>query len=293
MLKRLAALMGVLVTGAAGAGIAVLATAVPAQAAGCSGAHGVTVVVDANQVGGTQVGCASGGGRTATSATTAAGFALTYVQRSPGFVCRIAGVPAADPCVNTPPSDAYWGLFWNDGKGGGWVYASLGAGSLSVPDGGYVGWSWQGGGARTSPGVSPTPRNEPSAPAQPTRTPTTSPTKSPTVAPTASSSPSATSASSPNGSQSAVPSASASRKPRASSTTSSARSTSASASASDSASPDGATSTDAALAADVPDAGDPTDSGGLPLWSVGAVIAVLLAGAATVAVVRRRGDHAS
>ena len=54
------------------------------------------------------------------------GFSLTYVQRQPGFVCRINGAPASDPCVNTPPADAYWGLWWSDGKSGSWTYSSVG-----------------------------------------------------------------------------------------------------------------------------------------------------------------------
>ena len=52
---------------------------------------------------------AGGAGKTAAAQFAAAGFALTRVQRQPGFVCRVEGKPAEDPCVNTPPTDAYWG----------------------------------------------------------------------------------------------------------------------------------------------------------------------------------------
>ena len=41
----------------------------------------------------------------------------TYDAASAGYVCRVSGKPADDPCVNTPPADAYWGLFWSDGVG--------------------------------------------------------------------------------------------------------------------------------------------------------------------------------
>jgi hypothetical protein len=136
-IARLAA--AVLATAAAGLGL-VASTSAPAAAAACSGATGVTVVVDHGALGGgvDQVCNSGGGGHDAISLFTGAGFSLTYVQSQPGFVCRINGQPASDPCVRTPPSDAYWGLWWSDGRSGTWSYSSLGAGSLTVPDGGYV-----------------------------------------------------------------------------------------------------------------------------------------------------------
>ena len=90
----------------------------PASAAACSTGHGVTVVVDFHELGGgVQTGCvADGAGDTAAELFPAAGFSLSYVQRQPGFVCRVEGVPAEDPCVNTPPADAYWALYWSDGR---------------------------------------------------------------------------------------------------------------------------------------------------------------------------------
>ncbi len=162
-----------LVTAAASLGVVAGSTA-PAAATGCSGATGVTVVVDHGSLGGgVETSCnAGGGGQDGISLFTGAGFSLTYVQRQPGFVCRINGQPASDPCVNTPPSDAYWGLFWSDGKSGSWSYASAGAGSLHVPDGGYIAFAWQSG-ARNNPNAAPTPHA--SAP-----TPSTAPTAAPT-----------------------------------------------------------------------------------------------------------------
>ena len=50
---------------------------------------------------------------------------------------------------------AYWGLFWSDGRSGTWTYASVGVGSLRVPAGGFIGWRFQDGGARSAPGVTP------------------------------------------------------------------------------------------------------------------------------------------
>jgi hypothetical protein len=143
-----------------------------AQAATCSGAHGVSVVVDFHELGGgVQTACDAGGaGRTADAQLRDVGHALTYVQRQPGFICRIDGQPANDACVNTPPADAYWSLWWSDGKSGKWTYASQGASSLKVPDGGYVGMSWQGSGAKSSPGAPPTTHRT-----QPTSSPTTHP----------------------------------------------------------------------------------------------------------------------
>ncbi|WP_028652443.1 hypothetical protein [Nocardioides halotolerans] len=146
----------VLATATAGLGI-VAGSPAPATAAACSGATGVTVVVDHGALGGgvDQV-CVTSGGQDGASLFASAGFSLTYVQRQPGFVCRIDGQPASDPCVNTPPSNAYWGLWWSDGRSGSWSYSSLAAGALSIPSGGYVAFAWQTG-SSNPPGVPPAP----------------------------------------------------------------------------------------------------------------------------------------
>lgn len=116
----------------------------PASAAGCPSARGVTLVVDFNQLGpqNEQRCVPSGGGSTAAELLDGNGFPLTYVQRQPGFVCRVSGLPRQDPCVNTPPADAYWALWWSDGSTGRWSYATTSAGSLEIPDGGYVALAW-------------------------------------------------------------------------------------------------------------------------------------------------------
>ncbi|MCL3820328.1 hypothetical protein [Aeromicrobium wangtongii] len=81
---------------------------------------------------------------------------LTPVDRQPGFVCRVDGAPDSAGCVNTPPSDAYWGLFWSDGRSGTWTYASEGVGSLKVPAGGWVALVFQDSPDRSLPAVVPT-----------------------------------------------------------------------------------------------------------------------------------------
>ena len=106
----------------------------------------------------------------------AAGFALTYARNQPGFVCRVKGTPSNDPCLNTSPANAYWGLYWSDGKSGTWKYSSTGVGSVKVASGGFLAFSWQNGGANDAP--SATPRNAKPAPTEaPTKSATQSPPK--------------------------------------------------------------------------------------------------------------------
>src|SRR4051794_4088967 len=128
-------------------------------AAACTGTSGVSVVVEFNELGGgVQQACdPEGGGRAGDRVLRDAGFALDYVQRFPGFVCRIAGLPADDPCVNTPPADAYWGLWWSDGESGKWTYSSLGVASLTLPAGGYLAMVWDGSAGEVRPSVTPQP----------------------------------------------------------------------------------------------------------------------------------------
>ena len=57
-------------------------------------------------------------------------------------MCRVEAVPASDPCVNTSPANAYWGLWWSDGRTGTWSYSSLGVTSLKIPAGGSVAFAW-------------------------------------------------------------------------------------------------------------------------------------------------------
>lgn len=123
----------------------VLSAVGPATAASCAAGGGVSVVVDFNGIGsgGVLTSCvADGGDDIAADLFETAGHELTRAQRQPGFVCRVDAVPAEDPCVNTSPASAYWGLWWSDGESGEWTYSSLGVDSLRVPEGGSVAFSW-------------------------------------------------------------------------------------------------------------------------------------------------------
>lgn len=129
----------------------------------CDPGKGVTVVVDYGPLrSGTDLFCAGdGGGQEVAEIMRRAGVGFEYTSGQP-FVCRIQGLPGADreSCTNTPPPNAYWGLFTSDGSTS-WRYASQGAASQNVPNGGSVGWRFQDGGSREDPGLSPTPRPAP------------------------------------------------------------------------------------------------------------------------------------
>jgi hypothetical protein len=183
--RRVAASVAAALLG--GAGVLGLGPTVVLPAAGaatCTSGGGVSVVVDYRELGGgvTTACAADGGGKSATAIFTSVGVSLTYAQRQPGFVCRVNGQPASDPCVTTSPPDAYWGLWWSDGTSGSWTYSSYSSGSLTVPAGGSVGWAWkQGSGNAAPPGVAP-----PVIAASPSPTPSPTPTSSPSSTPTSS-----------------------------------------------------------------------------------------------------------
>ena len=302
-MKRIARL----VAAAALAAAASVAVPLPAAtAATCSSSDGVSVVVDFKDLGGgAQSSCVSGGSTEAAALFGAAGFELARVQRQQGFVCRVDGKPTSDPCVTTPPSSAYWGLWWSDGKSGSWTYATTGVDELSIPEGGYVAFSWNSG-TRSAPGITPSVHQTQPAEPSPTSRPTAAPTKGtsggtgsgsgsngpaePSTSPTGSNG----STDSPEGSASATPTGQASqvgagakpgKKPGRSKSPTDQKSkpTSApSASASQEAGAD-----DAALATSEVVA--PTaDESGLPTWVTPVAIVVLFAAAGTAAVVRRR-----
>lgn len=140
-------------------GLAGLVPATATTASGyCSGA-GVSVAVDfAALGGGVQKRCDTrGDGKSAWAVFDDAGFRLTGVQRQPGAVCRVSGKPASAPCAGMPPTDAYWGLFSSTGSG--WIYASVGAGGLTVHDGDTVAFAWQSTSGHRAPNTSPAPRH--------------------------------------------------------------------------------------------------------------------------------------
>jgi hypothetical protein len=124
---------------------------------GCGAGAGVTVVADFHGLGHPDVRSCDerGAGSTAAQLFRTAGLALTDVQRQPGFVCRVDGLPADDPCVNTPPASAYWSLWWSDATTEEWTYATVSAGSLEVPEGGSVALVWDDVAADLTPSVPP------------------------------------------------------------------------------------------------------------------------------------------
>ena len=83
--------------------------------------NSVTVVVDFSGVGGgVDIRCAPvSAGATGAQALSAAGFGIAgTVHDGPGFVCRIDGEPASDPCVDTPSTSAYWSYHQAEAGGG-------------------------------------------------------------------------------------------------------------------------------------------------------------------------------
>lgn len=252
----------------------------PAAAAGFCTHGGVSVVVDFGALGGgVRTGCDATGNRNAAKAFANTGHPLTYAQRQPGFVCRVDGVPSSDPCVNTSPADAYWGLYWSDGTSG-WKYSTLGVGSLEVPAGGTVAFSWQDGGTADPPGTGPASAASasPTSPAaSSTPTPRTSPTRKPKPAAGSGASTPTTSSGTPTGS---TPTTTPSGPTRPTGTTSSTATESSL--APEAAAADGVTS----------EAPAGTTEQGLPWW-VPALVGVLLGGAAITArsVRRARGPR--
>lgn len=250
---------------------AVLLPGLPARAAGCAG---VTAVVDFGALGGgVQEKCvADGAGRPAWDVFDDAGFTLTEVQQYPGAVCRVLGKPANDPCYRMPPANAYWGLFWSDG--GGWVYSTKGARSLTVPAGGSVGLAWQNSTARRAPGASP-------ATSSPSPTPTKAPTKKASTSTTTKTStkPRATAASAAP-STTAAPSASAAASARASAAASASASAAAPAAPATTTDPSPTDAPSAAAAGPLESRAVADRSGGGLPWFVPAGVLVLLAGGA-------------
>ncbi|MGZ5400294.1 MAG: hypothetical protein ACXWDM_09790, partial [Nocardioides sp.] len=130
-----------------------LTGAAPAYAEACPTDSGVTVVVDFHELGGgLDQDCVADQG-TADDLVVAAGHSLQNVNGQ-AFVCRVDGLPTQDQesCARTPPANAYWGVWWSDGRSGSWTYSSLGAYSLDVPAGGAIALSWNGSSARSAPG---------------------------------------------------------------------------------------------------------------------------------------------
>ncbi len=282
----------------------------PAAAAACSSADGVTVVVDFHELGGgvRQVCDTDGAGKYASAQFTDSGFSLTRVQRQPGFVCRVNGLPSSDdePCVNTPPADAYWGVWWSDGKSGSWSYSSQGVDSLKVPEGGYVALSWNSSTTKSAPGAAPKAHGSAPAPSPSSPPPSTGgggsgggtggnaggSTGGASGGSTGASAgtPAATSATpSPNAAGSKSPGTKQAKRAKKSPSAKPSRTSGATKSNRPSATSDPSTLTGSAdTAAPEPAADVGGDADGMPAWLAPALIGLLFAGAAGTAVVRRR-----
>lgn len=133
------------------------ASAEPVSA--CSPSTGVLVVVDlrnfdGNITRGCAVSPASG-----YDALHDAGFSTVGTRSDgPGFVCRINGEPASDPCVRTPPANAYWSYWHADSGQSSWSYSQKGAQSSSPGDGSIDAWVFGAtdiGGSRGGPSFTP------------------------------------------------------------------------------------------------------------------------------------------
>jgi hypothetical protein len=116
---------------------------------------GVTVVVDFQDLGGgVNVRCTETAPTDGADALDRAGISWQGVVRwGRGFVCKIAGKPANDPCIDTPPASAYWS-YWIAPRGGEWCYSNFGVLNRRPPPGSVEGWSF----SRNEPdGTSPKP----------------------------------------------------------------------------------------------------------------------------------------
>ena len=170
---------GAVLSSVALAAAGLLVAAPSAQAAACtSTSSGVTVVVTFPNRS-TSVRCAPGDPSSGAAALQGAGFSYEQVQTKPGFICRIDGAPASDPCVRVPPTSAYWSS-WYAKPGGGWTYSSVGAYGRDPAPGSVEGWSF---GAGAPPAIAPPAVNTPAPPPPPPPPPpstskTTTPPKS-------------------------------------------------------------------------------------------------------------------
>ena len=116
-----------------------------------AGCDGVTVLVAPPGVD-DQVRCVAAG-PTAGELFEDAGHDLTRVQRFPGAVCRVNGIPADQACVAMPPADRYWGFFHAAGPG--WDYATMGVDSVVPEPGDSIALAWQDTEAPVAPSTLP------------------------------------------------------------------------------------------------------------------------------------------
>ncbi|WP_205669293.1 prenyltransferase/squalene oxidase repeat-containing protein [Amycolatopsis suaedae] len=112
----------------------------------CAGTSGVTVTVDFAAFGGTQeTRCAAGSQANGVTALRNAGFTPEGTARwGLAFVCRIDSKPgpAQDPCVDTPPANAYWAYYHANQGATTWTYSSQGASTYVPPLGSIEAWAF-------------------------------------------------------------------------------------------------------------------------------------------------------
>jgi len=254
------------------AGIALPSGAASAANGYCTGA-GVNVVVDFGDLGGVSKAC--GQGSTAAAVFRSAGFSLRGTPRmSADFVCTVNGKPADGQCTAT---DAYWGLFLGTAAGG-WKYASLGASSQSVEEGGTVAFAWQHTKGKSLPRATP-------ARVRPSATPTPAVKKGHARSGKKDAAPSA--APSPTAAASAAPSPTPTAKPRKRR-----HHAAVATSPSPSASADAGEAHTGTLSVDN-DNDDDSDGGGVPWWIPAGIVVLLGAGGGAVAWRRSRAGTVS
>jgi hypothetical protein len=248
-------------------------------------------------------------------ALQAAGFTTAGDEHDgPAFICRINDdpPPSQDPCIDTPPTSAYWSYWHADVGQNTWSYSQLGVMSYHPPPGSVDAWVFGAANVAGTTGQPPfTPDQVRATNAGPvggtpttTTTPTSSVASSPAVgggsSPPVTSAPSSPGSKSPTGSGSSAAASSSSRSASTSSTLASGTTstTAAGGEKSPTATPknkgrdaDGGKATKivnaSPTAAKQPSAGSP-----LP-FVLGAVLVVgLLGGGSVVAVRRRRAAQA-
>lgn len=113
-----------------------LAVATPAQAAGCSGSDGVTVVVQHGSS--TTAECADGDPKDAGEALESAGFTVEKVQSDPRMLCTIDGAPTTS-CAKPPEAKTFWGFF-TASESGAWTFADKGVFDFDPEPGSTIGF---------------------------------------------------------------------------------------------------------------------------------------------------------
>jgi hypothetical protein len=111
----------------------------------CTATAGVIVAVDFTAWGGSiERGC-DVSLTTGYHALHAAGFTTAGdAEDGAGFICRIDDEPppSEDPCVTTPPADAYWSYWHADAGQNTWTYSEEGATSYHPPPGSVDAWTF-------------------------------------------------------------------------------------------------------------------------------------------------------